>query len=99
MGTPSLDAFLVNDPTRERGGLSSALTRVFVVQPWFLTAGGGLKELRWRRSRHPGIPPQFLALPLVVKSLFGVSGGATSVKSFSNIGERSRLDLPVQARH
>ncbi len=28
----------VNDPTRERGGMSSAFTRAFVVQPWFLTA-------------------------------------------------------------
>ncbi len=45
------------------------------------------------------MPPQFLALPLVVKSLFGVSGSATSVKSLNNIGERSRLDKPVRARH
>jgi hypothetical protein len=39
-----------------------------VVQPSFPDRlGSGLKELRWRRSWHPGIPPQFLALPLVVK--------------------------------
>ena len=51
------------------------------------------------KSRHPGMPPQFLALPLVIKSLFGVSGGATGVKSLNNIGERGRLDMPVQARN
>ena len=45
------------------------------------------------------MPPQSEALPLVVKSPFGVSGGATSRTSPANVGERSILGRPAQNRH
>jgi 5-methylcytosine-specific restriction endonuclease McrA len=45
------------------------------------------------------MPPQFAALPLIVKSPSGVSGGATSMISLTNFDERGRLSKPVRARH
>ena len=50
-------------------------------------------------SWHPGILPQFLALPLVVKRLFGVSSRAASTTSASNAGLGSDLALSGQIRH
>jgi len=37
------------------------------------------------------MPPQFQALPSVVKSWFGVSSGAPDAKSLVNVGERSEM--------
>lgn len=45
------------------------------------------------------MPPQFAVLPLTVKSSFGVSSSAASITSLVNIGERSCLEMPIQARH
>jgi hypothetical protein len=45
------------------------------------------------------MPPQPEALPLVVKSLFGVSGGVASRTSLATIGERGPLSTPGEWHH
>ena len=49
-------------------------------------------------SGHPEVLPQPLALSFSIKSPFGVSGGVLDPTSWRNIGERSCLGRPSQAR-